>query len=464
MHRYLGAKLTDDLNCNADELKKEFMQDYYGKAAAKMTELLAYMQKRQDNFPHHIGDWAPGHRDYMDDEYFKTTFKLLEEAEQAVKNSPEHLKHVRLEKAPLIGSMLYRRPYLSNFDKEHNFNDLLETLRKETLNSIEYFYGSDRQRKSAENALKSNIANLKNYNYQAELPADFKADGKNFAIIPATGFSQDKKKSGKLVDDSTAFLKKAIKIPFAKNKTLKIVINNWMEAGEATIPVSAKELPVDGKYHWVKISNYPFANNGRYQIYINSASDTLFGLYRKIPFDTAADIYISMKRTNTELFVDRAIVIPRSVKKFNLPAQFKGKKVNVLPWGIFNRANGAVSMYDPSGAWNGAAVITSAGKTKNKITEFGVYSPHSKKVLASKRIHSDNIRNENYKLVKIGKIRAANGIFFYAGANWALQFPFRWVNGNGTLYASVKFSGPQYVKGSKNPDALMIDYLLFVKD
>lgn len=464
LHRYLGAKLTDDLNCNADELKKEFMQDYYGKAAAKMTELLAYMQKRQDSFLHRIGDWAPGHRDYMDDEYFKTTFKLLKEAEQAVKNSPEHLKHVRLEKAPLIGSMLYRRPYLSNFDKEHNFNDLLETLRKETLNSIEYFYGNDRQRKSAENALKSNIANLKNYNYQAELPADFKADGKNFAIIPATGFSQDKKKNGKLVDDSTAFLKKAIKIPFAKNKTLKIVINNWMEAGEATIPVSAKELPIDGKYHWVKISNYPFANNGRYQIYINSASDTLFGLYRKIPFDTAADIYISMKRTDSELFVDRAIVIPRSVKKFNLPAQFKGKKVNVLPWGIFNRANGAVSMYDPSGAWNGAAAITSAGKTKNKITEFGVYSPHSKKVLASTRIHSDNIRNENYNLVKIGKIRAANGIFFYAGANWALQFPFRWVNGNGTLYASVKFSGPQYVKGSKNPDALMIDYLLFVKD
>ena len=103
-------------------------------------------------------------------------------------------------------------------------------------------------------------------------------------------------------------------------------------------------------------------------------------------------------------------------------------------------------------------------QTKNKITEFGVYSPHSKKVLASTRMHSDNIRNENYRLIKIGHFKAANGIFFYAGANWALQFPFRWVSGNGTLYASVKFSGPQYVKLSKNPDAVMIDYLIFIRD
>ena len=462
LHRYLGAKLLDDLNCNADDIKTAFMNDYYGNAAEKMTELLNYMQKRQDEFQSRIGDVAPDRRSYKDEEYFRTTFKLLKEAENAVADNPQHLAHVRLEKAPLIGSLLYRRPYLKNFEKEYDFKKLTEELNKESITAIDYFYGKDSQRKSAENGLAAALKSLEAYNYSAELPANIKADNDNFAILTAYNFSQNKK--GKMTDDNSAFRKKAMKMPFAKNNSLKIVINDWMEPGEITIPISNQELPIDGKYHWVSLKPYPFINNGRYQIYINSAADMVFGFYRQIAADTTAEIFISMKRTDTDLYVDRVVIVPRSNKKFTLPKQFAGKRVVVFPWGNFNRANGAISMNDPQGAWNGAAAITSAGKTKNKITEFGVYSPHSKKVLASTRMHSDNIRNENYRLIKIGHFKAANGIFFYAGANWALQFPFRWVSGNGTLFASVKFSGPQYVKLSKNPDAVMIDYLIFVRD
>ncbi|MBR1965978.1 MAG: DUF4838 domain-containing protein [Lentisphaeria bacterium] len=463
LHRYIGAKLLDDLNCNAAELQAEFMQNYYGAAAEKMTELLNYMQKRQDQFQYRIGEIAPDRRSYKDEEYFRTAFKLLKEAEKAAANNSLHLTHVRLEKAPLIGSLLYRRPYLKNFTKEYDFKKLTDELRKESTAAINYFYdGRDSQKKSAESGLSSVLKSIETYNYSAELPANFKVEGNNFAVLTALHFAQNKK--GKLVDDSSAFRQKAMKIPFAKNNSLKIIINNWMEPGEITIPVSNRELPVDGKYHWVNLKSYPFINNGRYQIYINSAADSVFGTYRQTAANTTAEIFISMKRTDTELYVDRAVIIPRSQKQFKLPKQFTGKKVVIFPWGNFNRANGAFSMHDAKGAWNGAAAISGAGKTRNKITEFGVYSPHSKKVLASTRIHSDNIRNENYRLIKIGTFNAANGIFFYAGANWALQFPFRWVSGKGTLYASVKFSGPQYIKTSKNPDALMIDYLLFVRE
>ena len=464
LHRYIGAKIMDDLSCNADTLQTEFMQDYYGPAAEKMTELLNYMQKRQDEFPHRTGDIAPDRRSYRDAEYFRTSFKLLREAEQTVADKPEFLKHVRFEKAPLIGALLYRRPYIKDFAKEYNFNELKEELKKESAIAIDYFYGNDSQRKSAEAGVASVLKTIDTYNYSAELPADLKADNDNFAVITAYHFSQDTKKTGKMVDDAAAFRKKAMKMPFAKNKAVQIVISDWMEAGEVTIPISDKELPIDGKYHWVSLKPYPFINNGRYQIFINSAKDMAFGIYRQIPANTTAEIFISAKRTNTDLYVDRVVIIPRSVKEFQIPKQFAGKNVIIFPWGNFNHVNGAVSMYDKEGAWNGAAAITSAGKTKNKITEFGVYSPHSKKVLASTRMHSDNIRNEKYRLIKIGTFKASNGIFFYAGANWALQFPFRWVSGNGTLYASVKFSGPQYVKSSKNPDALMIDYLLFVRE
>ena len=40
----------DDLNCNVNEITAQFMRDYYGNAAGKMTELLNYMQKNRTVF------------------------------------------------------------------------------------------------------------------------------------------------------------------------------------------------------------------------------------------------------------------------------------------------------------------------------------------------------------------------------------------------------------------------------
>ena len=460
--RYLGSKLLDDVNADENEIKKEFMSDYYGQAAPAMAELLDFMQKSQDAFPHRIGEFAPGRRAYMNENYFKTAFAILDRAERAAANDKNALLHVQMERAPLIGSLLYSRPYLKNFEKSYDFNKLLAELEKLSTAYIKYYYGNDGQRKSAEKGLKNAIKSLQTYNFKAEAPAMPDNAAEKAIVLSALQFSQSGK--AKLTNDSNAFIGKTMQLPFPAKKELSFILNDWMEPGEAVIPVNTKQLPSDGKYHWVSLGDYPFVNNGRYQLYVNSPRELCTGFYRQFPANTTAEIFISIKRTENAIFVDRVVIVPKSVKKFELPKQFTGKKVNVFPWGVCKRANGAFTIKDTAGAWNGAASIKGASKTKNKITEFGVYSPHSKKVLASTRIHSDNIRNENYNLIKIGTFKASNGIFFYAGANWALQFPFRWISGNGTLYASVKFSGPMYVKGSKNPDALMIDYLIFVKD
>ena len=55
-------------------------------------------------------------------------------------------------------------------------------------------------------------------------------------------------------------------------------------------------------------------------------------------------------------------------------------------------------------------------------------------------------------------------MYFYAGNNWASQCLLRdWNGKEGVLYASVKFTGKEYVPGSVNPNAILVDGLILVE-
>lgn len=101
---WLGQKLLQNPNQPVDPLLKSFMEGYYGPAAPKMREYLAYLEGRIAAAPETMNlssQPAQSGRPYLDLEFFITAHHLLTEAEQACPNDPNALSHVRQEWIPV---------------------------------------------------------------------------------------------------------------------------------------------------------------------------------------------------------------------------------------------------------------------------------------------------------------------------------------------------------------------------
>ncbi len=101
---WLGQKLLQNPNQPLEPLLNSFMEGYYGSAAPKMREYLAYLEERIAAAPETMNlssQPAPSGRPYLDLEFFITAHRLLTEAEQACPDDPNALAHVRQEWIPV---------------------------------------------------------------------------------------------------------------------------------------------------------------------------------------------------------------------------------------------------------------------------------------------------------------------------------------------------------------------------
>ena len=107
---------------------------------------------------------------------------------------------------------------------------------------------------------------------------------------------------------------------------------------------------------------------------------------------------------------------------------------------------------------------------KYKPNDFGVYDYGTKKSMAKtfKKLPQD----EKYHWLYVGRADIQPGSFFWA-FRWMLQVPFTgvWQLSDGIkdgnkwhVYISAKHTGPAYVKGSKSPNKLFIDYVILTRD
>ena len=97
---FMGYQMKKDCSQSAAVLSDKFFSGFYGKAAAPMRELYAYIKKRQTGHPHLNVRFA-SELNYLDREFFRTTEKLLSRAEKAAGSDREVLQRISLERTAL---------------------------------------------------------------------------------------------------------------------------------------------------------------------------------------------------------------------------------------------------------------------------------------------------------------------------------------------------------------------------
>lgn len=158
-----------------------------------------------------------------------------------------------------------------------------------------------------------------------------------------------------------------------------------------------------------------------------------------------------------------------------IPEVFKGRRVIDMPYYFFHKLASVDVINDKDSVINGKAICAGdrvPRKTVNGKTNFGIYDMKNKRILRAISLDSAKVaQDEKYHIIKVGRINLKhNMIYFYGTNTWVLQCritdafdPAASDEKNSyDVYMSVKFSGPLYVKGSKNPNRISINRVMLV--
>lgn len=109
LKHWLGYKLMDDLNQDADALIAEYMNDYYGPAAPEMKEFMDYVAERQKGSFSQVfrEKFNPKSRPWLDKTFYTRVQAIFDRAEAKCKPGSMHLKNVHRERIPVDLSLLY---------------------------------------------------------------------------------------------------------------------------------------------------------------------------------------------------------------------------------------------------------------------------------------------------------------------------------------------------------------------
>ena len=308
--RYLGYKLMDDPDRDAEEVITMFMENYYGKAAGTMRRLLDYIQKRQDEYAQRIAGVDVSRREYLDDSFFVTAFRLLDQAEREAGTDADTVKRIRRERPALLGGLLMRWKYLDNPEKRYNHTALMQEFRKETLASLDYYFPTDSNgfRSEILRELEKCEQRFAAHAVAGTLPAEIGIVTGDVIDLNARHFLQEGMRA-KLVKDPGAFHGKAMTLSLKNTEPANIAVNNWMDGGQmAALSLNQEVLPSDGKYHWLKVSDITFPNNGRVHLYIPDLTGIRCEFYRLVQPGTSYELFVSAKMSGRTLSMDRLIL------------------------------------------------------------------------------------------------------------------------------------------------------------
>jgi hypothetical protein len=156
LRTWLGLKLIENPDSDNEELLNIFFKGYYGKAADKMRDYLAYLEEKQNKYPGKLikllrEDYYKAH---LDLDLFITANKLLDEAEKACGNNYYNKIRVIRERMVLDSALLHFEPALKRkycSEGQHFPFNRAEVLKRYTANwnkYIEYFMSKNAQQKA----------------------------------------------------------------------------------------------------------------------------------------------------------------------------------------------------------------------------------------------------------------------------------------------------------------------------
>jgi len=109
LKRWVGLKLMQNPDQDAKHLIKTFMDAFYGPATGKMTEYLNYLEDRIAAVPQEktgkMSAMQIQERPYLDLEFYKTSQRLLDEAEAQCGTNTAALLNVRVERIPVDAAL-----------------------------------------------------------------------------------------------------------------------------------------------------------------------------------------------------------------------------------------------------------------------------------------------------------------------------------------------------------------------
>ena len=270
-------------------------------------------------------------------------------------------------------------------------------------------------------------------------------------------------------DLNGAFYSRAMKLLTRAQKLAATDSNKLAKANveREFIPVIGSWLDRYGKHRDGK-NDFDFKKMlSEYEKYSRAAidyyyRDTKSGHYRKSKFhDRISKTVKNLKRWQ----------LPKNVK---LPKELQGKNVITMQTYHFRNASNAKFIRDRD-AQTGEAIVLgkeSPNKSSGNRTLFGVHDRiKGNKFISIK--NADIPQDEKYHLIHIGRATMKNSqAYFFAGNTCGIQCGLDMIFKDGAsdeentydFYASVKFSGPQYVKNSKQQESMIaVDALYAVK-
>ena len=104
--RWLGTKLMDDPDQDAEALIDRFVQAWYGPAAGPMQEWLDYLTERLAESDESLTVQAAYRRSYMDIPFFERAYEILDRAEQACEGESPEMARTLAERMPVDSALL----------------------------------------------------------------------------------------------------------------------------------------------------------------------------------------------------------------------------------------------------------------------------------------------------------------------------------------------------------------------
>ena len=188
-------------------------------------------------------------------------------------------------------------------------------------------------------------------------------------------------------------------------------------------------------------------------------------LLKELDVLAAAYAYHAAPRYSSEMAEARRMAESYLID-VEIPPQFKGKNICDFIWGDLptRRAKKIVQMKDPTAC--GGCAVRMGGKHKLPFI-IGLYDSNIKKrgpELCMREFPQD----EKYHLYKIGTYDIKNNIFLHAlpSSDFWMNLDRAYPNSPENVcdvYASLKFTGPLYVKDSKQENAVWIDRVIVEK-
>lgn len=189
--------------------------------------------------------------------------------------------------------------------------------------------------------------------------------------------------------------------------------------------------------------------------------------------DENMNIFFDQKNTkypySPESWKERMAFLKMNIQ---VPKEFHGRSVTDFTWMDLRKAphKNVVAAEDPEAVGGKALKIGEHGPKKNHKLPFtaGVYNVLSKQfgpVLQLNEFPQDG----KYHLYKVGRFNVMPGTIFHIPWTWASQTPLDRANSGSPenqcdIYVSLKFTGPLYVKNSKQENAVYMDRILVVKE